>query len=133
MVYRVIQVLLLAAALAGLMQAIRLLLIEPDEMALACAAAAQQWQCQLRDLAIQGFVKHLYGPISIIAALLALLGGIWLFAVLAMLAGMAGVVLYDFDLAAVGLLLSALYLVHRRHGVSDNSPAEMIEHHSQAE
>lgn len=111
MLYRVIKVMLFAAVLAAVMQCIRLLLVEPDEMARACLLNPQQWHCQLRTLAIQGFVRHLYGPVSLIAALLAWLGGIRLFAMLAMLAGMAGVVLYDFDLAALGLMLGALLLV----------------------
>lgn len=111
MLHRVIRVMLFAAVLAAAMQCIRLLLIEPDEMAQVCLLNAQQWHCQLRTLAINGFVRHLYGPVSLVAALLAWLGGIRLFAMLAILAGMAGVVLYDFDLAALGLMLGALLLV----------------------
>ena len=41
------------------------------------------------------------------------LGG-WRLALLAMLAGVAGAVLYDFELAAVGLMLGALFLMRRR-------------------
>ncbi len=111
---RVIGVLLFAAALAAVMQAIRLLLIEPDEVAKNCVLQAQQWQCQLRNIAIQGFARHLYGPISLGAAVLALFVNRWL-AVPAMMAGMAGMVLYDFELSALGLLLGALVLVRDRH------------------
>lgn len=112
MLYRVLKVLLFAAALTAAMQAIRLLLIEPEDMAQACVLNAAQWQCRVRDLAIQGFARHLYGPISMAAALLGWLGGIRVFAVLAMVAGMAGAVLYDFDVAGLGLLLGTLLLVH---------------------
>jgi hypothetical protein len=122
---RVLKVLLFAAALAALMQAIRLLLVEPDEMAQTCLVDATQWPCQIRNLAIQGFARHLYGPISIAAALLAWLGGIRVFAVVAMLSGMAGMVLYDFELAALGFTLGALLLA-RDAGSSDASANEPI-------
>ena len=104
--------LLFAAVLAGAMQAVRLQLIEPDQVAQGCLRQTQ-WHCYVRDIAIQGFVRHLYGPISVIAAVLAWWVGRWL-AVPAMLAGMAGVVLYDFDWSALGLLLGALVWVHQR-------------------
>lgn len=123
MVYRVLKVMLFATALAAVMQAIRLLLVEPDEMAQACAASTQMWQCQLRVLAINGFARHLYGPVSMVAAILAWLGGIRLFAVLAMMAGMAGVVLYNFELSALGLMLGALLLVRDASGShTDDTP-----------
>lgn len=132
MLYRVLKVMLFAAALTAVMQAIRLLLVEPDEMAQACAANAQTWQCQLRMLAINGFARHIYGPVSVCAALLAWLGGIRLFAVLAMMAGMAGVVLYDFELAALGLMLGAMLLVRDASGShTDDTP--LVEHQSQTE
>ena len=126
---RVIKVLVVAALLAAAMQAIRLLLIEPDEVAQLCERSAAHWQCQLRDLVIQGFARHLYGPISIVAVLAAGLSGKRAFAVLAMIFGMAGAVFYDFDLAAVGLLLGALLLVRGDQSSSDsvieqNSPAQ---------
>jgi hypothetical protein len=129
MLYRVFKVMLFAAVLAAAVQSIRLLLVEPDEMAQACMLDAQQWHCQLRMLAIKGFVRHLYGPVSLIAALLAWLGDIRLFAMLAMLAGMAGVVLYDFELSALGLMLGALLLV-RDIRTSMTSGAPVIEQQS---
>lgn len=127
MLYRVFKVMLFAAVLAAAMQSIRLLLVEPDEMAQACMLDAQQWHCQLRMLAINGFVRHLYGPVSLIAALLAWLGDIRVFALLAMLAGMAGVVLYDFDLAALGLMLGALLLVRDSRTTGMTGGAAVIE------
>lgn len=114
---RVIKVLLFAVLLAAAVQAIRLLLIEPDEIAIACEASTAPWYCMLRDVVIQGFARHLYGPISLAAATLAWLGRIRTLAVLAMVFGMAGAVLYDFELAGLGLLLGALLLV------SDNTRA----------
>jgi hypothetical protein len=123
---RVIKVLVFAAVLAAIMQAIRLLIIEPDEMAALCEVS-KPWSCQLRDLAVQGFARHLYGPISIAAAVLAWLTGIRALAVLAMLSGMAGAVLYDFELSAAGLLLGALLLARGRNVEAAGSSAPVIE------
>lgn len=109
--YRTIfKVFLIGALSAAAMFAIRLLIVEPDEMAKQCLGydMSLTWQCRLRDLAIYGFSRHLYGPISLGAALLAAIGGLRAFAAGAIVVGMAGVVLYDFDLAAIGLLSGAL-------------------------
>lgn len=132
--HRVIKVLLVAAVLAAVMQATRLLLIEPDEIAQTCESSAAHWQCHLRDLVVQGFARHLYGPISIAAVLAAWFSGKHAFAVLAMIFGMAGAVFYDFDLAAVGLLLGALLLVRSNKPASSKSTGDqVIEQHSPAQ
>jgi hypothetical protein len=131
---RVIKVLVIAAVLAAVMQTIRLLLIEPDAIALLCESGAAHWQCQLRDVVIQGFARHLYGPISIVAVLIAGFSGKRVFAVLAMIFGMAGAVFYDFDLAAVGLLLGALLLVRNSNPSSGKSSGDaVIEQNSPAQ
>ncbi|MGE0115616.1 MAG: hypothetical protein AB7T07_12140 [Steroidobacteraceae bacterium] len=125
MLRNAIKILVFAGFLAMLMTAIRLYLIEPDEVARSCTADAGQWRCRVRDLLVQGFVHHLYGAVSLIAAVLAWLSGFAALAVLAMIAGMAGAVLYDFDLAGLGLLIGALslmrYLSHRQ--LSRQQPA----------
>lgn len=111
---RAIPVLLLSAALAAVMLAIRFLLVEPDEMGVRCSVGqVVSLTCRLRGWAIQGFAQHLYGPISVGAALLGWIGGSTYLSVLAMIVGMAGVVLYDFDIAGVGFLLGTLFLVYR--------------------
>jgi hypothetical protein len=132
MLQRVLKVLLFAVVLTAIMQAIRLLLVEPDEMAQLCSVNAAQWQCRIRDLAIQGFARHLYGPVSVAAGLLAWLGGIRLFAILAMVAGTAGVVLYDFELAALGLMLGALLLARGPRPDDAPSNAPIVEQQTQS-
>jgi hypothetical protein len=114
MLRHAIKILALAAVVAALMLAVRFLLVEPDEMAERCASHAGQVPCWIRGMAIQGFVHKWYGWVSVIAAMLAYLSGFRVLAVLAMLAGVAGVVLYDFELAAIGLMLGALFLMRRR-------------------
>lgn len=111
-----LKILLFAAALAAVLLTVRLRLVEPDEMAAACAASAAPWYCTVRTLAIQGFVHHGYGYVSVAAALFAWLGSSRAGAVLALAAGMAGVVLYDFELAAPGLMAGALLLMRRAGG-----------------
>ncbi len=111
---RILKVLLFATALAAAMQAIRLRLVEPDAVAQACTLNGLQWQCRLRTLVVNGFAHQLYGPISLIAAVLAWVGGIRVFAVLGMLAGMAGMAMWNFELSALGFLLGALLLASGR-------------------
>lgn len=120
--YRTIfKVFLISACCAAVMYAIRFLIIEPDEMAKACLRFSVGWQCKLRDVTIYGFSRQLYGPMSMIFAVLAAIGGIRLFAVAAMFFGMAGVVLYDFDVAAFGLLLGAVLYLRLSYGQGGQS------------
>lgn len=115
--YRTIfKVFLIGAISAAVMFAIRLLIVEPDTMAQACLGYNMSWQCKLRTLTVYGFSRHLYGPISVVAAVLGAIGGIRMFAAAAMFVGMAGVVLYDFDLAALGLLLGAVLYLRLGYG-----------------
>jgi uncharacterized membrane protein len=91
--------------------AIRFLIVEPDEVAAECVAQAATFTCKIRNAAIFGFSRHLFGPISIVAAVLAWVGAMRLFAIIAMIAGIAGMVLYDFDLAGFGMLLGVVLYV----------------------
>ena len=104
----ILNVFLIATFCAVLFLAARFLLVEPDDMANACVAEIISISCKLRNAAIYGFSRHLFGPVSLAAAVLAAVGALRWFAALAMLAGMAGMVLYDFDMAAVGFLSGAL-------------------------
>ncbi len=94
-----------------LLLAVRIILVEPDEMAIACTAQVVTFNCKIRNIAVYGFAHHLFGPISLVAALLAWIGALRLFAVIAMMAGIAGMVLYDFDLSGFGMLLGAVLYV----------------------
>jgi len=111
---RAISVLLFAAAIAAVMLVVRFQLVEPDEMGIRCSAEPLlSLACRLRGWAIQGFARHLYGPISIATALLGWIGGSIYLSLLAVTVGMAGMVLYDFDIAGVGFLLGILFLVYK--------------------
>jgi hypothetical protein len=94
-----------------LLLAVRFMLVEPDEVAIACSGQVVALSCKIRNAAIYGFAHHLFGPISLVAAALAWIGALRLFAVVAIIAGIAGMVLYDFDVSGFGMLLGVvLYL-----------------------
>src|SRR5947207_6295417 len=81
-----------------LLLAIRFMLVEPDEVAIACSGQAVALSCKIRNAAIYGFAHHLFGPMSLVAAALAWIGAMRLFAMVAIVVGIAGMVLYDFDI-----------------------------------
>ena len=93
--------------------AVRLYLVEPEAIALACASANEGWRCALREWAVFGFLRNIYGMVALIAGVLATITRWRWLALLAILAGIAGSVLYTFELSGVGLLLGALVWVHR--------------------
>jgi uncharacterized membrane protein len=102
---------LVLSVTTSLLLAIRFMLVEPDEVAIACTGQAIALSCRIRNAAIYGFAHHLFGPISLVAAALAWIGAMRLFAVVAAIAGIAGMVLYDFDVSGFGMLLGVvLYL-----------------------
>jgi len=110
--YRSILAVMLFAALWGVaVLGVRLLIVEPESMAIACVADVDTWSCMLRNVAVYGFSRGLFGYISIVSAVLAAVGAMRLFAVIAVISGMAGAVLYDFDLSALGLLAGCLLLL----------------------
>lgn len=104
----VIKVVLLCLLGAAAFMALRLYLIQPEAVAQHCVLYDTEFLCRVRTAAVHGFTRGLYGIIAVGAAALAVIGGLRYFALIAMLAGLAGVVLYDFDLSALGLLVGAL-------------------------
>ncbi|MES1196949.1 MAG: hypothetical protein ABUL58_08390 [Steroidobacter sp.] len=103
--------LLITSITIALLLVVRFLLVEPDEVAMACSGQVIAFSCKIRNAAIYGFAHHLFGPVSLVAALLAWVGALRLFALVAIVAGIAGMVLYDFDLSGFGMLLGVvLYL-----------------------
>lgn len=114
----ILKIALIVLAGAAVLVSIRIFLVEPDEMARQCIADYTTYLCRLRKATINGFAQHLFGEISLAAALLAAIGALRYFALIAMLSGLAGVILYDFEWSAVGLLLGALVfarLDYKRH------------------
>lgn len=95
----------------ALLLTVRYVLVEPDEVAIACAGQATGFSCTIRNVAVYGFAHHLFGPVSVVAAILAWISALRLFAAIAMIAGICGMVLYDFDVAGFGMLLGAVLYI----------------------
>jgi hypothetical protein len=96
-----------------IMLAVRFYLIEPEPMALACAANNSGWRCIVREVAVAGFLRNVFGFTALAAGVIVIVIRWRVLALVAILSGVAGAVLYRFELSGVGLLLGALTWVHR--------------------
>jgi hypothetical protein len=96
-----------------IMLAVRFYLIEPEPMALACAANNSGWRCLVREIAVAGFLRNVFGFTALAAGLVVIVTRWRVLALVAILSGVAGAVLYRFELSGIGLLLGALTWVHR--------------------
>src|SRR5712672_114542 len=103
----------IVAVTTTLMLLVRFFIVEPEEIATLCAAHMPGWKCLVRDTAVFGFLHNVYGWTALLAAAFATIARWRWLALLAILAGVAGAVLYTFELSGVGLLLGALVWVQR--------------------
>jgi len=104
---------LVAASLAAAM-AFRYQVVEPAAIGLVCDAGTGPWWCDLRALVIALFSRGALGLASLAAGLLAhVLDRRWL-ALVALIAGAAGLVLYNADTAAAGSVIALLHAVRAR-------------------
>ena len=85
-------------------------LIEPAAVGIACEAGGANWLCATRRTAIALFTPQVFGIVALGAAMLNLIRPSVMFWALALLAGGAGIVLYNTALSAlaVGLLILSL-------------------------
>lgn len=105
--------LLAAAAMFALAWYLRKFYVEPEAIAFACEPHPWQGWCAARSLLIQTFATHGLGWASLAGAALALVTGAALPAYVALLTGMAGVVLYCYEFAAIGALIGLLVIARR--------------------
>ena len=101
----------LALVVLGLAAVFRYLVVEPREMGFACSATPQPWWCGPREIIIQAHLKNVWGWVAAISGLVALLLRQKWAAPIAVICGLAGIVLYDTSLASLGLLLGLLRLL----------------------
>jgi hypothetical protein len=102
-----------AAAVAAAM-AFRYQVVEPAAVGLACDAGGGPWWCSLRAAGIGLFRDGALGLASLVAGLLAHgLDRRWL-ALVALVAGAAGLVLYNADTGAAGFVIGLLHAVRAR-------------------
>ncbi len=83
-------------------------IVEPEAIAHACAAGERSWQCTLREWLVFGFTRNVFGIAAVIVGLFASISRWRSLAIAAMCAGVAGAVLYRYELSGVGLLLGVL-------------------------
>ena len=113
----IVPVLLVTALVYLLAMAVRTQLIEPDAVGRLCTAASAPAWCSLRQALVMGFVHNVYGWLSVTAALVAAFTRWRRLAWFGLVAGVFGGVLYRFDPAGAGVLLSALVLARGvQHG-----------------
>lgn len=111
MVQRNLLKILIVGLVAGLVaMCLRRQLIEPDAMGRLCGTEGAPWWCILRQWLVTGFVNNAYGIASIAAVVAAMVARQAALAWLGLVAGIVGCILYRFDPAGAGVLLSALVL-----------------------
>ena len=102
----------LALAVVAAALAVRFLVIE-GSMAQACISATPPSWCAARNSLVQFFRAEGFGYAALAAGILAHLFGGRPMAVVALVVGAAGLVLYNTGLASVAVLLGLLRLVRR--------------------
>jgi hypothetical protein len=98
------------AATIGAALYIRYRIVEVSAIGLACDAGMQDWRCGVRQAATAMFNNSVFAYVALIAAVLNLIRPSIVLLTLGLLAGGAGVVLYNGALAALALALLILSL-----------------------
>ena len=120
---RVFTLVLSGVVVLGLALWARYGLIEPEGIAHACLGS-DAWNCVLRDLIVATFNRQQLGYVAAGAALLALVPRLRPLAWLAWASGLAGLVLYCWDYAAVGAMLALLVLARPANASSTHNTAQ---------
>lgn len=96
--------------------------VEGQGLGALCVQSPEQWPCAPRQVVIDVFLNHKLGGVAIGLGVVALCwawwgrqpdsaahsGAVWMISVCAATAAAAGLVLYDADLSALGLIISAM-------------------------
>lgn len=107
----------LIAAMFGFCAWVRFALVEPAEVAFFCDSGVRTFECAIRATAIKVFTNG-YGYLVLVPALLAVVTASGWLGWLAAWIGAAGLVLYNWDYAAVAFLIGVLTLTRAQfeHG-----------------
>lgn len=106
----------IAAAAAA---AVRFLIVEPEEMAHLCSAAAAPWWCTMRAVIVAAFATDALAIAAVASGLLAIVTHRSGAALAAACLGVAGLVLYAVEAGAIGFLLGLLALARSHQRRSD--------------
>jgi hypothetical protein len=101
----------LGLVVLGLAAVFRYAVVEPREMGFACSETPQPWWCSPREYIIQAHLKNIWGIVAAVSGTLALLLRQNWATPIAIVTGLAGIVLYDTSLASFGFLLGFLRLL----------------------
>ena len=100
--------------------ALRYGLVERDSLGIACESGLPDWRCAPRALVVQAFLHQAFAILSLLAATVAAWRRQRALAGLAVIAGVAGMMLYRFEWSALGTLAGALVLARiERDGQQD--------------
>jgi hypothetical protein len=100
----------LAAAALAYGFYVRYALIENSGLGIACTSGLATWQCATRSTTIALFTPQWFGWVALAAAALNLLRPSVVFWAIVLLAGGAGIVLYNVALSALAIALLTLSL-----------------------
>lgn len=104
--------------------ALRFLLIEPHEIGHLCLQDSAPWWCELRSGLAVAFRSQAFGIVSLAAGVWAWWRADARWAAAAMLIGAAGLMLYNTNLAAPGVLLGIIALAREaRRAQAAGNPA----------
>jgi hypothetical protein len=120
---RILALVVSGIAVLGLTLWARYGLIEPEGIAHVCLGS-EEWHCVLRDLIVATFNRQQLGYVAVGAAILALVPKLRPLAWLAWVSGLAGLVLYCWDYAAVGTVLALLVLARPANASSTHNTAQ---------
>lgn len=110
---RLAVLLLMVGSTTALLLACRFYWVQPEVVAQACLAGELSWRCAVREVVVAGFVHNAFGWTALLTGILATVARWRWLAVLAIVAGVAGAVLYTFELSGIGLLLGALVWIQQ--------------------
>jgi hypothetical protein len=102
------------AAVLAATAALRFLLIEPHEIGHLCLQAEAPWWCAARGALAAAFRSQAFGALSLACALWSWRRRDVRWAAAAMVVGAAGLMLYNANLAAPGVLLGVIVLAQAR-------------------
>jgi hypothetical protein len=105
--------LILGAVALGVALVTRYVWIESTEIGLTCAALPPPWWCEPRYVVVRIHQLDGWGLTALATGVLALLTRWYPLALLALVVGLFGLVLYNTGLAAVGLLAALLLIIRR--------------------
>jgi hypothetical protein len=103
-----LKILLIGAVTSAIALGLRYGVVEPESVAATCLADGARGWCWVRHALVVGFSRNLFALASLIAGIFATATRARWLAVIAIVLGVMGSILYRFELAGVGLLLGAL-------------------------